>query len=103
MLAGARRWPAAVGLAALALAAVAFAGARAAPAPSQYFARAQQVYLAIARATFSADPQVHHVNGCWRLHMTPIRYVDIAIAGGSPMAAGMSLIRRLPVVRTAVA
>jgi hypothetical protein len=77
MLAGARRWPAGVGLAALALAAGAFVRARAAPAPSRYF-------------TEDRLP-----------HMPPIRYVEIAIAAGSLLAASVSPIRRLTVVRTA--
>jgi hypothetical protein len=67
MLAGARRWPAAVGLAALSLATGAFVRARAAPASSQDFAQGQQVYLAVACARFSHDPRVPHAGGCWRL------------------------------------
>src|SRR5580765_1031856 len=82
MLAGARRWLAALGLAALALAAGAFVRAHAAPAPWHYFAQDQQVYLAVARAPFSDDPQVHHANGCWRL-LPPLlaRYIGLPLGG----------------------
>jgi hypothetical protein len=82
MDAGARTWSAAVALAALAVAAGAFVRAHAAPAPWHYFAQDQQVYLAIARAPFSDDPQVHHASGCWRL-LPPLlaRYIGAPLGG----------------------
>jgi hypothetical protein len=85
MLTGARRWSAplaVIALAALAVAAGAFVRAHAAPAPWSYFAQDQQVYLAVARAPFSDDPQVHHANGCWRL-LPPLlaRYIGRPLGG----------------------
>lgn len=75
-------WPAAAALGVLAVAVAAFVRAHAAPAPWQYFAYDQQVYLAIARAPFSADPQVHHASGCWRL-LPPLlaRYMGMPLGG----------------------
>src|SRR5689334_19313868 len=82
MIAGARAWSAVVALAALALATAAFVRAYAAPAPEHYFAYDQQVYLAMARAPFSSDPQVHHASGCWRL-LPPLlaRYIGMPLGG----------------------
>jgi hypothetical protein len=73
----------AIALVALALSAATFVRTHAAPAPAHYFAYDQQVYLAIARAPFSADPQVHHASGCWRL-LPPLlaRYIGMPL--GSP-------------------
>ena len=73
----------ALALVALALGAATFVRTHAAPAPAHYFAYDQQVYLAIARAPFSADPQVHHASGCWRL-LPPLlaRYIGMPL--GSP-------------------
>lgn len=75
-------WPAAVALGALSLAVAAFIRAQAAPAPWHYFAYDQQVYLAIARAPFSGDPQVHHASGSWRL-LPPLmaRYLGMPLGG----------------------
>ena len=72
----------AAALAALALAAAAFVRTHAAAAPWHYFAYDQQVYLAIARAPFSSDPQVHHASGCWRL-LPPLlaRYIGVPLGG----------------------
>jgi hypothetical protein len=82
MTAGARAWPAAAALAAVSIAVAAFVRTHAAPAPWQYFAYDQQVYLAIARAPFSSDPQVHHASGCWRL-LPPLmaRYLGMPLGG----------------------
>jgi hypothetical protein len=82
MTAGARAWPAAAALAAVSLAVAAFVRTHAAPAPWHYFAYDQQVYLAIARAPFSNDPQVHHASGCWRL-LPPLmaRYIGVPLGG----------------------
>ena len=83
MIAGrARLWPAAAALGALSLAVAAFVRVHAAPAPWHYFAYDQQVYLAIARAPFSADPQVHHASGSWRL-LPPLaaRYIGMPLGG----------------------
>lgn len=73
-------WTAAAALGALSLAVAAFVRAHAAPAPWHYFAYDQQVYLAIARAPFSSDPQVHHASGSWRL-LPPLaaRYIGMAL------------------------
>lgn len=57
----------ATALAALSLAAAVFVRTHAAPAPAYYFSEDQRVYLAVARAPFSNDPQVHHAAGCWRV------------------------------------
>jgi hypothetical protein len=75
-------WAAAAALAALSLAVAAFIRAQAAPAPWHYFAHDQQVYLAIARAPFTDDPQVHHGSGSWRL-LPPLiaRYLGIPLGG----------------------
>ena len=75
-------WTAAAALGALSLAAAAFVRAQAAPAPWHYFAHDQQVYLAIARAPFSDDPQVHHASGSWRL-LPPLlaRYIGMPLGG----------------------
>jgi hypothetical protein len=75
-------WTAAAALGALSLAVAAFVRAHAAPAPWHYFAHDQQVYLAIARAPFSSDPQVHHASGSWRL-LPPLaaRYLAFALGG----------------------
>lgn len=75
-------WPAAAALGVLALAVAAFVRAYAAPAPWHYFAYDQQVYLAIARAPFSDDPQVHHASGSWRL-LPPLaaRYIGMPLGG----------------------
>jgi hypothetical protein len=83
MIAGARVWPAAAALAAMSLVAAAFVRAHAAPAPRHYFAHDQQVYLAIARAPFSDDPQVHHASGCWRL-LPPLLARCIGVPFGGP-------------------
>jgi hypothetical protein len=74
-------WTAAA-LGALSLAVAAFVRVYAAPAPWHYFAYDQQVYLAIARAPFSTDPQVHHASGSWRL-LPPLaaRYIGMPIGG----------------------
>src|SRR5437763_970317 len=76
-----RAWPA-VALVALALAVAALVRTHAAAAPWHYFAHDQQVYLAMARAPFSDDPQVHHASGCWRL-LPPLlaRYLGMPIGG----------------------
>ena len=75
-------WTAAAALGALSLAVAAFVRAHAAPAPWHYFAHDQQVYLAIARAPFSSDPQVHHASGSWRL-LPPLaaRYIGLPLGG----------------------
>src|SRR5262245_47683042 len=75
-------WTAAAALGALSLAVAAFVRMYAAPAPWHYFAYDQQVYLAIARAPFSSDPQVHHASGSWRL-LPPIaaRYIGMVLGG----------------------
>ncbi len=82
MTAGARAWPAAAALAAVSIAVAVFVRTHAAPAPWHYFAYDQQVYLAIARAPFSSDPQVHHASGCWRL-LPPLmaRYLGMPLGG----------------------
>jgi hypothetical protein len=76
-----RAWPAAA-LVALALGTAAFVRAHAVPAPAHYFAHDQQVYLAIARAPFSSDPQVHHASACWRI-LPPLmaRYISLPLGG----------------------
>src|SRR5262249_31081674 len=73
---------AAAALGALSLSVAAFIPAPAAPAPPHYFAQDQQVYLAIARAPFSDDPQVHHASGSWRL-LPPLlaRYIGMPLGG----------------------
>jgi hypothetical protein len=75
-------WPAAAALAVLSLAVAALLRTYAAPAPWHYFAYDQQVYLAIARAPFSSDAQVHHASGCWRL-LPPLlaRYIGMPLGG----------------------
>jgi hypothetical protein len=72
----------ATALAALSLAAAAFVRTHAAPAPAYYFSEDQQVYLAVARAPFSDDPQVHHASGCWRLLPPLLAHVIGAPLGG---------------------
>src|SRR5262245_46228149 len=73
----------AASLAALSLVAAAVIRAHAAPAPWHYFAQDQQVYLAIARAPFSNDPQVHHASGCWRL-LPPLLARSLGMMLGGP-------------------
>jgi hypothetical protein len=70
----------AAALAALSLAAATFIRTHAAPPPWHYFAYDQQVYLAVARAPFSDDSQVHHGSAAWRL-LPPL----LARAIGTPL------------------
>ena len=57
----------AIALAVLALAAAACLRHFAQPAPAQWYAHDQQVYLAMARAPFSDDPEARRAPASWRI------------------------------------
>jgi len=69
-------------LGALSLVNAAFIREYAAPAATEYFSEDQQAYIAIARAPFSNEPQVHHRPYAWRILPSLLARAIGGVAGG---------------------